>query len=153
MITVDISEDFHSQIDSGLIEKAAFTALQHQSVQDGVEMSIVITSDEQLQALNRQYRDVDAPTDVLSFPADFIDPENEAPYLGDIVISFPRAAHQASIAEHAVMEEVQFLVIHGVLHLLGYDHAEPYEKATMWTAQKEILGHLGLGDLKISGDE
>jgi probable rRNA maturation factor len=149
MIALEISDDFRAQIDSHLIEEAVFTSLRHQSAGDVAEMSIVITSDEKLRTLNRQYRDVDAPTDVLSFPADFTDPENKVPYLGDIIISYPRAAHQAAVGGHAVIAEIQLLVVHGVLHLLGYDHTQPSEKNEMWTAQKEILYLLGLENLKI----
>ena len=149
MITSEISEGYQSQVDADLIEKTAYSTLVHQSAHHDLEMAIVITNDEQLHALNRQFLDIDAPTDVLSFPADFTDPDNEAPYLGDILISFPRAAYQASIAGHAVMAEIQLLVVHGVLHLLGHDHAEPSEKAKMWSAQREIIQQLGLGNMKI----
>ena len=154
MITQEISDVFRSQIDSDLIDETARTTLSHQSLQHGLEMAIVITDDEQLQALNRQFLDIDAPTDVLSFPADFTDPDNESPYLGDILISFPRAVYQASAEGHAVMAEIQLLVVHGILHLLGYDHAEPSEKDEMWAAQNEIIHQLGLENLKISeGDK
>ena len=139
MIAIDISEEFHSQVDASLIKKAALTSLHDQSAGEGAEMSIVISDDEQLHALNRQFRSVDAPTDVLSFPADFIDPESETPYLGDIIISYPRAVDQAKTGGHAVMAELQLLVVHGVLHLLGHDHAETEEKTLMWHAQKGIL--------------
>ena len=149
MIALDISADFRAKIDSRLIQETAIISLRHQSVGENTEMTIVITGDEQLNALNRQYREIDKPTDVLSFPADFTDPENEAPYLGDIVISFPRAAYQAEVGEHAVMAEIQLLVVHGILHLLGYDHAQPLDKSAMWAAQEEILYQLGLESLRI----
>ena len=136
-------------MDIRLIEEAALNSLRHQSAGEGADLSVVITNDEELRSLNRQFRDVDAPTDVLSFPADFIDPENENTYLGDVIISFPRAADQAAARDHAVMAELQLLVVHGILHLLGHDHAECDEKTRMWTAQKEILGWLGLDHLKI----
>ena len=153
MITLEISESFHSQVDSDLIEETALATLRHQSVNEGSELTIVITSDEQIHTLNRQFLDIDAPTDVLSFPAGFLDPENEVPYLGDVIISFPCAESQAAVGGHAVMAELQLLVVHGVLHLLGYDHAEQKEKAVMWTAQEEILHRMGLVKLKISEGE
>jgi probable rRNA maturation factor len=109
----------------------------------------VITDDQHLHQLNKQFRDVDAPTDVLSFPAGHVDPENGTRYLGDILISFPRAESQASAADHSFMEELQLLVVHGILHLLGYDHASEDEKERMWLAQAEILGQLGIGDTLI----
>ncbi len=109
------------------------------------ELSIVLTDDARLQQLNREYLGIDAPTDVLSFPASETDPETGARYIGDILISIPRAQAQADAAGHPLESEVQLLVVHGVLHLLGHDHAEAEEKARMWKAQAEILEHLGAG--------
>ncbi|MFN2144341.1 MAG: rRNA maturation RNase YbeY, partial [Anaerolineales bacterium] len=86
----------------------------------------------------------DAPTDVLSFPVAFDDPETGSPYLGDILISLPTARKQAETAGHAVQDEVQLLLAHGMLHLLGYDHTTPEEKAKMWTLQDRILTQLGI---------
>lgn len=102
-----------------------------------------------LHELNRDYLGVDAPTDVLSFPASESDPETGATYLGDILISIPRAAQQAQAAGHPLEAEVQLLVVHGVLHLLGHDHAEAEEKARMWAGQEKVLERLGLGHIKI----
>ncbi|MCK7481783.1 MAG: rRNA maturation RNase YbeY [Candidatus Moduliflexus flocculans] len=104
--------------------------------------------------MNRDYLGIDAPTDVLSFPASEtdgsqIDPEAGSPYLGDILISLPYAARSAAQAGHPLEAEVQLLVVHGVLHLLGHDHAKVREKAKMWKAQAEILESLGLGHIKI----
>ena len=92
---------------------------------------------------------MDAPTYLLSFPSDQIDPETCSRYLGDILISVERAAAQAAAAGHATEAEVQLLVVHGVLHLMGHDHAEPEEKSRMWQAQSEILVKLGLGSIEI----
>lgn len=130
-----------------LIEKAARAALEHQSAEG--DLTVVLTDDAQLQRLNREYLGVDAPTDVLSFPAAEPDPETGVRYLGDILVSAPRAAGQAETAGHPLESEVCLLVVHGVLHLLGHDHAEPEEKSRMWTAQAEILDALGLADLEI----
>ena len=84
MISLEISEGFHSQIDPQPIELAAKAALKHQSAPPAAELTIVITTDEQLRQLNLQYRCIDAPTDVLSFPAGFTDPESKNLYLGII---------------------------------------------------------------------
>ena len=108
-----------------------------------------MTSDARLHELNLNYLGVDAPTDVLSFPATETDPETGAHYIGDILISIPRAQAQASAAGHPLESEVQLLVVHGVLHVLGHDHAEPEEKGRMWKAQAEILESLGLGTIQI----
>lgn len=102
-----------------------------------------------LQELNLNYLGIDAPTDVLSFPASETDPETGARYIGDILISIPRAQAQAESAGHPLEGEVQLLVVHGVLHLLGHDHANAEEKARMWKAQGEILEGLGLGNIQI----
>lgn len=131
------------------VERAARAALTHQNQASEVELSIVLTSDERLRQLNRDYLGIDSPTDVLSFPASESDPDTGSPYLGDILISIPRAKAQAKIAGHALESEIQLLIVHGVLHLLGHDHAQPREKAKMWKAQKEILESLGLGAIQI----
>ena len=132
-----------------LLERAAQAALEHESESLESELSIVLTDDARLQELNRDYLGIDAPTDVLSFPASETDPETGARYIGDILISVPRAQSQADAAGHALESEVQLLVVHGVLHLLGHDHGEPEEKARMWKAQAEILESLGLGNIQI----
>src|SRR5512140_2578059 len=122
-----------------LLQHAANVALEHQSQSLDSELSIILSDDTRLHELNLNYLGVDAPTDVLSFPASETDPETGARYLGDILISIPRAQSQADAAGHPLDSEVQLLVVHGVLHLLGHDHAEPEEKARMWNAQSEIL--------------
>ena len=134
-------------VSAELIERAAQVALAHESAEG--DISVVLSDNPRLRELNREYLGIDAPTDVLSFPASETDPETGAHYLGDILISIPRAEEQAQSAGHALEAEVQLLVVHGVLHLLGYDHAEAKEKAKMWKAQAEILGSLGLGKVQI----
>ena len=132
-----------------LLEGAVNAALEHQSESLDSELTIMLTDDARIQDLNRDYLGIDAPTDVLSFPASETDPETGARYIGDIIISMPYAAKSAEKAGHPLESEVQLLVVHGLLHLLGHDHAEADEKARMWQAQAEILESLGLGDIKI----
>lgn len=132
-----------------LLERAAQAALEHESEALDAELSIILTDDARLHELNLNYLNVDAPTDVLSFPASETDPETGARYLGDILISMPRAQAQAAAAGHPLEAEAQLLVVHGVLHLLGHDHARAKEKARMWKAQAEILERLGLGHIQI----
>jgi len=132
-----------------LVERATQAALAHQSQSLDSDLTIVLTDDAQLRELNRDYLGIDAPTDVLSFPASESDPETGARYFGDILISMPYAARSAEKAGHPFESEVQLLVVHGVLHLLGHDHAKGDEKARMWKAQNEILVQLGLGDITI----
>jgi len=132
-----------------LLERAAKTALEHESQSLDSDLSIILTNDARLHELNLNYLGVDAPTDVLSFPASETDPETGTRYIGDILISIPRAQTQADIAGHPLEAEVQLLVVHGILHLLGHDHAEPEDKAHMWKAQAKILERLALGHIEI----
>ena len=132
-----------------LLERAAQAALEHESQASESELTIVLTDDARMHDLNRTYLGVDAPTDVLSFPASETDPETGTQYLGDVLISMPRAQAQADAGGHSLEAEVQLLVVHGVLHLLGHDHAEEEEKARMWKAQAALLARLGLGNVQI----
>ena len=132
-----------------VLERASQAALVHEAQSLDSELSIVLTNEARLHELNLNYLGIDAPTDVLSFPASETDPETGARYIGDILISIPRAQAQANAAGHPLESEVQLLVVHGVLHLLGHDHAKAKEKARMWKAQAEILATLGLGSIQI----
>lgn len=146
MIYIDNQQDF---LESALLERAARFTLDLQPDSATADITLVLTDDQQLRELNRDYLGVDAPTDVLSFPASESDPETGATYLGDILISIPRAAQQAQAAGHPLEAEVQLLVVHGVLHLLGHDHAGAEDKARMWNEQAKVLERLGLGHIKI----
>ena len=132
-----------------LLERAAQAALEHETQPLDADLSIILTNDARLHELNLNYLGIDAPTDVLSFPASETDPETGARYLGDILISMPRAKAQAEAAGHPVDAELQLLVVHGVLHLLGHDHGKAEEKAHMWQAQAQILERLRIGHIKI----
>jgi probable rRNA maturation factor len=132
-----------------LLQRAARAALEYESQSLESELSIVLTDNARLHELNLNYLGIDSPTDVLSFPASETDPETGARYIGDILISLPRAQEQANAAGHPLEAEMQLLVVHGVLHLLGHDHADAGEKARMWKAQAEILAELGLGNIQI----
>ena len=145
MIHIEAEFPFTEEV----LQRAALAALAHESQSPEAELSIVLTNDARLHRLNRDYLGIDAPTDVLSFPASETDPDTGAPYLGDILISIPRAQVQAEVAGHPLEAEVQLLVVHGVLHVLGHDHAQAEEKSRMWKAQAEILESLGLGDIQI----
>jgi probable rRNA maturation factor len=144
MIHIQIEEPFDNLITPELLEQAALAVLAQQSHDLSAELSVVIDSDEKLRQLNHDFLGIDAPTDVLSFPSDEFDPDEQAQYIGDIIISYPRALTQAQAAGHPVQHEIQLLVVHGVLHLLGHDHAEPVEKSRMWQAQAEVLSSLGV---------
>jgi len=149
MIHIKTNPSIQQTVPIELLRGTALTALEQQSASVDMDLTIVLTNDDKIRELNRDYLGLDNPTDVLSFPAKEIDPETGVPYLGDILISLPRATEQARIAGHTLEAEAQLLVVHGILHLLGHDHAEAEEKAKMWTAQAEVLERLGLGAIKI----
>ncbi len=149
MITIESIPNLLPAVPLELVENAALAALKHQSVSAQVELTIVLSNDIQLRELNLQWMGINAPTDVLSFPSDEDDPETGFRYLGDIIISVETAARQAARAGHSAEAEVQLLTVHGILHLLGHDHAEEEEKARMWAAQTEILEALGLGHIQV----
>jgi len=133
------------------LEQAATLALERLNLPGPAGLSIVISDDAQLKALNQEFLGIDAPTDVLSFPAEGIDPDTGRPYLGDILISLPRAQAQAEAAGHSLEAELCLLVVHGILHLSGYDHAKQDEKAVMWALQAQILEKLGVPPVKLPG--
>jgi len=115
-------------------------------VPDETVAVLTLTGDAHLQEYNRRYRGLDEPTDVLAFAAQEkpVDQRFQAPpgtehWLGDIVISLPRARRQARDAHHPVNDEVRLLAVHGFLHLLGYDHAEPDEETAMTALTNRIL--------------
>lgn len=107
-----------------------------------VDLTLRLTDDGEMTMLNQAYRKEEKTTDVLSFNEDFIDPETGDYYLGDIIISLEQAAVQAADQEHNLDTECAFLTIHGTLHLLGFDHYEPDEKAEMWALQDEIFSEV-----------
>ncbi len=124
---------------------AAEMVLGRQNAPEGSALTLVITNAETVQDMNRRFRQVDKPTDVLAFPAD-PPPVPEAaptPYLGDIVIAYPRAMAQAKAAGHTLEDELLLLAVHGTLHLLGFDHDTGEARAAMWEAQAGALQAVG----------
>ncbi|HRL12447.1 MAG TPA: rRNA maturation RNase YbeY [Aggregatilineales bacterium] len=135
-----------------LREAVAAVIAQENAAPDSV-VSVVITDNDGVAALNLEYRGIDAPTDVLSFPSEPLpeelrdalgDEDEDAAYLGDLVIAFPYASAQAEREQHALDDSLGLLVVHGTLHLLGYDHDTPERKAVMWAAQARALETLGI---------
>jgi probable rRNA maturation factor len=151
MIYVQIEDLYYRDDLEDLLTITAQAALQHQTPDNSEdELAIVLVGDEEIQQLNNQYLGIDAPTDVLSFSGGDIDPENGKRYLGDIIISYPRAKSQAAARGDSESSELQLLVIHGILHLLGYDHAEELQKNEMWALQAQVLKELGLDSINPS---
>lgn len=136
-------------IDLKYLRVAALAVLKQQGVEDPLELTIVISDDNALRDLNRRFRGEDHPTDVLSFPNEARGPfssggQGRPRYLGDIVISLPRAEAQADAAGCSLRDELELLIVHGTLHLLGYDHVTPAEKARMWAVQETLLNLLDI---------
>ena len=123
------------------------------STPPAVEVSVTVGGEALLHDLNKRYRGVDRPTDVLAFPLQA--PEDREPFvtlaaagrqLGDVVISYPRVRRQARTYGHTEQHELAYLLIHGVLHLLGYDHHRDEDFTAMREQEERILGQLGLTD-------
>ena len=114
------------------------------------EVSVTLTNNAYIHTLNKQYRGIDRPTDVLSFALnESVEPETEGGpdinVLGDLVISVERAEEQAQEYGHSLRREVAFLTVHGMLHLLGYDHMEDEEREQMEAEQRFVMEKLGIG--------
>ncbi len=138
------SEADAAGIDTHDLERLALRALETESVAKPAELSILLADDATVRELNRSYRGADAPTDVLSFAQSegepFARPDSTAPHLGDVVISIDTARRQADEYKLTLGDEVAHLLVHGILHLLGYDHEQPEDAAAMRLQEYEILG-------------
>lgn len=128
-----------------LIERVVNKTLEEKGLTKDGEVSIALVDNLYIQELNNKYRQLDKPTDVLSFPMDGVDEEADYLVLGDIIISLEKALEQAEDYGHSLEREVAFLTVHGMLHLLGYDHEEEAERNLMENEQKAILDLLGVG--------
>ena len=122
--------------------KMAISATLQKLNRSDVAITLRLTDDAEMKMLNKTYREESKTTDVLSFTEDYIDPETGQYYLGDIVISVNQAAVQAASQGHSLDAECAFLTIHGTLHLLGFDHYEPDEKARMWAVQDDLFSNV-----------
>lgn len=135
-----------------LLRKAIVTALEYEKFPSDAEVSVSFVTNDEIHELNRAYRGVDRPTDVLSFPmldgdADEgdIDIDSDSVVLGDIIISAEKAVEQAESYGHSVERELSFLAVHSTLHLLGYDHeTSPEDEKDMFRRQEEILTLAGV---------
>lgn len=143
MIQLNIQETQPNTYDQARLTQVIQTTLMYEEINDDVELTLVLGNDDQIQELNKEYLGVDAPTDVLAFPSDEVDPDSGLRYLGDIIISLARVSEQAKISGHSSSAEIELLVVHAVLHLLGYDHYDLNQKLKMWTSQTNILRKLG----------
>ena len=151
-INVLIDEDFKRSLEVSWLQHVAEQILVAQAVSPSAELGLVITSQERVQQLNRSYRQQDEPTDVLSFSAreereadfpSFVQPPDDVLHLGEVIISYPQAVIQAEEQQHSIKKEIAILIIHGVLHLLGFEHDKPELEQQMRARETEILGYIG----------
>lgn len=170
---IDISNDVESAIDvkATWLRRVVRCALASADLRDAVEVGLLLTGDDRVRQLNRDYRGEDRTTDVLAFaleesevafprppdalpslgqvPSDTLPslgqvPSDALPSLGQVVVSYPQAVRQAAEYGHTVEREVAFLVVHGLLHLLGFDHQRPDDEARMLLKQEAIMTSLDL---------
>lgn len=150
-INVLIDEGLEECLEVGWLQSVAEHVLVAQGTGSDVELSLVIAGQERVQQLNRSYRGKDEPTDVLAFsmlagqetsevesPL-FITPPDGVLHLGEVIISYPQALIQAEEHHHSLKREIAILIIHGVLHLLGYEHDKPEQEQQMRAREVEIL--------------
>ena len=153
-INVLIGEGLKGCLEVGWLQSVVERVLAAEDVGSGVEVGLVVASQEEVQQLNRSYRGKDEPTDVLAFATmeegganlpPFVTPPDGLCHLGEVIISYPQAVIQAGEHQHSVEREMTILIIHGVLHLLGYDHDEPEREREMRARETEILSRVEAG--------
>jgi len=151
-INIHIEQELNVTINEDWLRSIALDTLNAESIKQPVELGLVITDTETVWQLNKTYRDKDEPTDVLSFQmvhqseqepeSFFIAPPDGFHHLGEVVISYPQTVQQAKDQGHNIDQELAFLTIHGILHLLGYDHEKPEEGRLMQAREKVIIEKL-----------
>jgi probable rRNA maturation factor len=134
-----------AEISETMLENLIKAIFEAGELEQSGELSVTLVDDEEMRKLNLEYRNIDKTTDVLSFPQDegmeMPVPEDSSfvPLIGDIIISVPVAARQAAEAGHSLEKEIMVLMIHGILHLFGYDHDNIYQQIFMQEEEREIL--------------
>jgi probable rRNA maturation factor len=153
-INVLIDEGFEGCPEASWLQSIVEHVLAAQRTGSGMELSLVIASQERVQQLNRSYRGKDEPTDVLAFSMlpgketsevespPFVAPPDGVLHLGEVIISYPQALIQAEEHHHSLKREVAILIIHGVLHLLGYEHDKPELERQMRAREAEVLNSI-----------
>lgn len=134
---VEIDEDINE-----ILEKVMKECLKLEGRSLSCEISLSFVDNEEIKELNRQYRNVDRETDVLSFPIEEEEFSVPMPLLGDIIISAEKALEQSILYGHSLSREISYLTAHSMFHLLGYDHMEEYEKKIMRDKEKEVMRRL-----------
>jgi probable rRNA maturation factor len=148
ILDIRIDKPFRSQLKQAWIRRAAEATLASEEVEFQAELSLLITDDDIVQELNRRYRGIDQTTDVLAFAfrddlesSSFPPPADGVTHLGEVIISYPQAMRQAEEQGHPLKDELAILVIHGVLHLLEYDHEHAEQEQEMRAKEAKILAN------------
>jgi probable rRNA maturation factor len=149
-VNVLIDGEFESCPGEGWFRDTIEQVLEVQGASPNAEVSLMITGQKRMRELNRTYRGADRPTDVLAFhmteagteDKSFIAPPDGVLHLGEVIISYPQAALQAEEQQHSVKRELTILLVHGVLHLLGYDHEKPEEERQMREQERFVLSRI-----------
>lgn len=147
-IAVSVDEEYAALVNEVWIAEWIDRTLDAEGLGRETEVSVLVTGDDLVQRLNRDFRGEDEPTDVLSFglaesvagQPEFVQPPDDIQHLGELIISYPYAARQAEELTHPVDWEIAHLLVHGVLHLLGYDHLEPEDEQEMQARERAVLG-------------
>jgi probable rRNA maturation factor len=154
-MSIEIANESAVNVDETSVVSAARFALDQMGVSPLAELSVLLVESEVMAELHQRWMDLEGPTDVMSFPMDELDSarrpdsaESGPTLLGDIVLCPSYAREQARKAGHSLLSELHLLTVHGVLHLLGYDHGEPAEEREMFALQKEILA-----DFRVASEE
>ncbi len=162
-MTIDIAYETEEKLEvdyESIIKKVILEAIEYEECPYECEVNVVLTDNEEIHKVNKEFRNIDRPTDVLSFPMvqyeepsafdqveemeDCFNPESGELLLGDIMLSVDKVKEQAKAYNHSEERELGFLVAHSMLHLFGYDHMEDEERACMELRQSEILNKIGL---------
>lgn len=150
LVNIDVDAPYAPQVDPAALTQLVEHILRGEGVLPPAEVTVWITDEDQLHTLNRTYRNVDRSTDVLSFGAEddadtpFVTAPDQPRYLGDLAVSYPHVERQAAEYGHSQGRELSYLVAHGLLHLLGYDHEQPDEARLMRAREEALLGALGI---------
>jgi len=147
-ISVEVDPPYAAEVDVELLTTVAHAVLEREGVAAPADLGIWITNEDELHALNRTFRSVDSSTDVLSFgegddeDMPFVQAPESVPHIGDVAISFPHVRRQAEEYGHSRQRELAYLLTHGILHLLGYDHEDPDDAREMRVHEEAALRDL-----------
>ncbi|MGV8027356.1 MAG: rRNA maturation RNase YbeY [Anaerolineaceae bacterium] len=138
MIQIIIPPILKLNIQTSILKARVFSTIRIMQLEKQ-NVTLKLCNDREMLTFNKTYRGIDQTTDVLSFSLDFKEPQSNEQYLGDIIISFPTAKKQAKIHHQSLEDEITFLLIHGLLHLMGYDHENLEEERKMFSLQEKIF--------------